>query len=434
MKFSIYNSLIRISEKHALFFNSYSNSFLLLNNKLYNLLNTTTDPVSLETNFHAFFSQLQKNGFIVEDELDEFVRLKKLILELDDDPHSYILTINPTLNCNFNCWYCYEEHPKDSNMSITTLNKIYKLIEKILASSDLNQFYLAFFGGEPLLKFRTIVKPLINYTRKMCEDRGIRFIVSFTTNGYLFDIDKVRFLSDLDSCYAQITLDGCREDHNSVRHLQSQNSSFDKIVKNVFLLIENNCEVILRVNYTCENIDRLIEILPSFTPIKEELKGRIEFDFHQVWQDKHKGGDLSDKLTYIRATFRNSGFKVTHASQHRIFNSCYADKENGCVINFNGDVFRCTAKDFCTFPRDGFLNDNGVVEWENNSDIIRKNAKLHNKFCQTCRIAPLCGGGCSQYSVDNLHREYCICNFNEEEKNKTILAHMENTIINNNPN
>lgn len=102
---------------------------------------------------------------------------------------------------------------------------------------------------------------------------------------------------------------------------------------------------------------------------------------------------------------------------------CYADKTNEALVNYNGDVFRCTARDFETFPRDGYLTNEGVIVWENDINNRRIMVKSQNKPCQTCRIMPLCCGGCTQKALDaqNKGEIYCVNEFSEETKDKVIL-------------
>ena len=47
---------------------------------------------------------------------------------------------------------------------------------------------------------------------------------------------------------------------------------------------------------------------------------------------------------------------------------CYGDKPNSIVVNFNGDLYKCTAVDFFnTPPRDGYISSDGSLHWENGS-------------------------------------------------------------------
>ncbi len=45
-------------------------------------------------------------------------------------------------------------------------------------------------------------------------------------------------------------------------------------------------------------------------------------------------------------------------------NSCYADKINQMTVNYDGGVYKCTARDFNEKNRLGQLCDDGTVLWD----------------------------------------------------------------------
>ena len=102
------------------------------------------------------------------------------------------------------------------------------------------------------------------------------------------------------------------------------------------------------------------------------------------------------------------------------------------VINYNGDVFKCTAKDFTKENREGILNEVGDIVWEKSQEH-RLSLKLSNPLCSQCRIAPLCGGGCSRYILDKKamgQSSYCVFNDKEAEIDEFIVNHVEKIIRN----
>ena len=64
----------------------------------------------------------------------------------------------------------------------------------------------------------------------------------------------------------QITLDGGKEDHNEVRKSKAMPNSYDVIVKNIHSLCRKitNVSMVVRINYTPDNIDRAMTILDAF--------------------------------------------------------------------------------------------------------------------------------------------------------------------------
>lgn len=108
-------------------------------------------------------------------------------------------------------------------------------------------------------------------------------------------------------------------------------------------------------------------------------------------------------------------------------NSCYGDKLNHILINYNGDVFACTARDFSQENRIGFIDANGVIHYDTDTVAKRNNLKLSKKICKSCRIAPLCGGGCKQRASESPDGDKCTFNYTDEEIDNMILDIFEYT-------
>ncbi|WP_209300296.1 hypothetical protein, partial [Flavobacterium psychrophilum] len=120
MKYSQFNNFFNYEDK-KIGYNAFSNEFTLLDPELFELL----DAAIRESNFEElnklhpdFFTHLVEKGFLVDTEIDEIQNVKDLVRKIDSENEvSYKLIINPTMNCNFKCWYCYETHIKASKMS-----------------------------------------------------------------------------------------------------------------------------------------------------------------------------------------------------------------------------------------------------------------------------------------------------------------------------
>ena len=104
--------------------------------------------------------QLHDKRFIVNSSVDEIKELQRLLNSTNNRGDYYILTINPTLSCNFRCWYCYENHSNKPLMSHNDILSITNLIERILRNPSINHLAINFFGGEPLLGFSKVIKPI----------------------------------------------------------------------------------------------------------------------------------------------------------------------------------------------------------------------------------------------------------------------------------
>jgi len=422
MKTSIYNSVISLLDRHMLIYNALSGDFIIIKNRTSGL-SLSDIPSLLETDL-KLYNQLKDAGMLVEDDVDEIEILRKRISETDGNPDGFMLHVNPTLDCNFRCWYCYENHLKGSVMSKETLDSVILFVEHILEEKTvLKHFDLAFFGGEPLIEFDSIVKPLIISASEKCERKGVAFTVQFTSNGYLLDDERIRFLSPY-PCSFQITLDGGREFHNKTRFTKKGHScTYDAILANVIRLAIECIDVILRINYTRTNLGSVDSIVADLLNIPESCRHHIRIDLQRVWQDIGTEKDKYDIIAKeIRGRFRKNGFIVlTNYLSHDVRDSCYGDKINHVLINYNGDAFGCTARDFIPRNRIGQLTDDGHIRYDNDMYERRNRSKLSKEICRTCRIAPICGGGCKQKAYESMNNENCTFGYSEEDKDNIVL-------------
>lgn len=140
--------------------------------------------------------------------------------------------------------------------------------------------------------------------------------------------------------------------------------------------------------------------------------------------------DTEKKITWIRNIFRDAGFAViTNYILQGVVQSCYGDKINHLLVNYNGDVYGCTARDFNKENRIGYLDLSGVVNFDKQKLEIRNNSKLSKAICKSCRIAPLCCGGCKQRAMEGLSFESCTFGYSEEKKDRIILDIFEHSFM-----
>ncbi|MGO4289250.1 radical SAM protein [Chitinophaga sp. RAB17] len=422
MKLSRFNNAVGYKDKVVLY-NSRSNNFLLVDPMLQELMEAGKTSSNIEelANYHPqFYKALQTKGFIVEETLDEIQAVKDWSARVDGNESTYHLVINPTMNCNFKCWYCYESHIKDSKMSEFTLDNIRKHIVSVLQNKPgLKFFHIDWFGGEPLLFFDKVIDPILDYGTKICQEYGVAFSTSFTTNAFLINpamIERFKLYKITDF---QITLDGNRDTHNKVRFVNAKRGSYDEIVANVAALCTAGFHVTQRINYTKNTLDNLESIADDLQQVPGEFRRNISISLHKVWQVEDE--TLNDRVTELIQYFISAGFYAAYGgTPDNVKHSCYADKKNHATINYNGEVYKCTARNFSSETREGLLNDDGSITW-NEKFEERMNIKFKNKPCLSCPIMPICNGGCSQVALENKGEDYCVYNFKDYLKKEMVL-------------
>lgn len=421
MKYSIYNTILPLSEKLGLVYCGSTDQFIVYQRKLTPLLESVSAN-RLAVEAPALYAELIRGGGIVPDRENEFENLQRLADETECSPKSYRLILNPTMDCNFKCWYCYENHISGSKMKNETLHRVLLMISDVISQSELETFELSFFGGEPLLHYDEIVRPIIDHCRQECQRFDVRLLIGFTSNGYLIDDTMIAHLMRCDEPKSfQITLDGNRRRHDKTRFPAPGKGSYNTILANVRRLLDCGFEVILRINYTASNILSIKDVLKDLNIIDMEKRKMMTISFHRVWQDRWiqnlPDSEVADVVNLFREEFPYVGDAF---SMNNLRNPCYADKLNEAVINFDGNVFKCTARDFSTENRCGVLTATGQITWDKNVEI-RRSAKLNRQLCRECRILPLCGGGCSQKAIESAGEEVCIEGLSDEDMNKIVM-------------
>ena len=123
-KKSIYNIIINPNnnddyEKEFIIYNTYSSALAILNNELKKIYDNIEKVNNKSENEQFLF----ENGFIVDENINEYKKLCS-----DERLNRYNskilnLTIAPTLSCNMNCIYCYED-----NLNIKMNNEVINAI------------------------------------------------------------------------------------------------------------------------------------------------------------------------------------------------------------------------------------------------------------------------------------------------------------------
>lgn len=420
MRLSLYTTLLPLTDDFSLIYSAMTDSFIVANNAAFTVRDGRIFPKN-----DNLARQLSEAKAVTDDNVDEVVELMKLINSTDNDNSVYYLHINPTLNCNFQCWYCYEEHKGASKMDTATLNAVIAHIRQVADTSpNLKYFQLSFFGGEPLFYFNEIADSIIRAASIICNEKNITFRVHFTTNGYLLDEEIRQSLANVNVSF-QITLDGGPQAHDKVR-FTSSGGSFDRIFKNTLFLARDGHHVLLRINYTSENILTVPQIIDQLAAVEDKAAlANIKIDFQRVWQDRPVltedeiidfVNSLREKLKLLGMKFSNSIDGLSHVS-----NSCYGDKTNHVLVNYDGNLFLCTARDFKPENSAGKLAFDGTLVWNTRRRQSFLSCKFNRSVCHRCPIAPICGGGCRQRLSETPDNGECIHSYTAEDLKAVVM-------------
>ena len=342
---SKFNFVVNSGENESIIFNSLRNTFSVVKDNEFNVDNFDMLP-------QKNIDFLKRQGIIVEENFDEdkevFIKYMSII-----NNGVMELIILPTMNCNFNCAYCYEDRT-GGKMSKSVMDSIVLFAQRNI--SRYSNLHVSWFGGEPLLCM-DVIQYLSERLMKLTKSYHKTYSSNMTTNGYFLDVETFKTLFyKCKVAHYQITLDGREQFHNKTRPLVSGGPTYETIVSNL-INIKNNVNsrlftILIRSNLTKETLLDLKEQLKEH----EENFGmdkRFQFIFKLVgdWggdsvkemysslisSEDGKIGSLSELLSRLNPKINLSGQFVSFDSS-----VCYAAKQGTFTITPTGKVMRCT--------------------------------------------------------------------------------------------
>lgn len=365
---------------------------------------------------------LETFGFVVPNEMDEWGELQAVEVRHLASQRVLNLHVNPTLDCNMNCWYCYEKHKEGSGMDVQTQERLLSFVRKQIRSGQVQGVHISYFGGEPFLRYHDVILPLNRKLEELCAFYKVEVSYSATTNGSLLSDFYSHLLTEAQDGTLrwkalQITLDGQETHHNRVRKYKADGGvTYHQIMTNLLrVLSTGRVDVHLRVNYSNANLEGLFELLLD---IPEHLRSRLAIALHRIWQTQDEETVLGSEEIYER--LNRAGFRMQ--SQSLMLGKqevCYADRQAQWLVNYDGNLFKCTARDFTPESRLGYLDKHGEIVYEKDRWEKRREVKQSQRpACKTCNLFPLCKGPCSQLLYEGSPEDLpCVLDNRQAELN-----------------
>lgn len=409
MKSSLYNFRIKINEQDYIY-NTFSGKCIKSTAEIEEYIKGKLSDNRIE-------ALLEKNGFIVNNDINEKELIKGFYLQRRYSSRKYLLILNTSLDCNLNCWYCYESHIAKSHMSLDLIQRILKHIDLKYQVEPFEILELSFFGGEPMINYKAI-SALLSGVKEQSKINNFKVHLTFTTNGTLIVPKYIDLLSPFSTSF-QITIDGSKDTHNSIRKFKNgqDKDSYGRILNGLQLLSNANANFrfIIRINYDDKVLNYITSLISdlSFLDKKKSI-----ISLHKIWQCNSTQIDISKLFTAIE-TINSEGFQADIYTLTRKYECCYADNLNQAIINYDGKVFKCTARNFAKEKPYGYLNSLGIIEWD--TELIQKRLSLNiPEKCSNCKLLPSCPGICSQKLLDNGSKEI-PCPFDERLTQEDII-------------
>lgn len=405
-KISKFNNIREISGKKIIY-NFRTGGLVELAENSFNLIKKASQgPIDLNDK-EKEKNEFLLDAFFVPAWLDELKYLEIIYEKSKKNSSKLNLTILPTLSCNFNCYYCYQ-NKKNENLKIEVLSGILKLVSE--RADTVDQINVSWYGGEPLLlsnRIYTLSKEL----KRITDKHKISYNAGLISNCYLLTPHIADKLFEAGLKRLQVTYDGPREYHDKIRNFHGK-PSFDIITENIKHAL-NQWEITLRVNVSRDNYHLIPILLKQLVESGLNKVNAIDFSplnsGRTIDSNLISSSDFEEYRVELLKTAFYLGFNISFPLTPR-FKPCSAITHGTFVIEPNGSVKKCW-NDVGDYTKNiGFLSSNGLelIQNKEHDDWLNYNPFV-NQDCKDCFVLPCCLGGCPWVVLNNNPPAKSLC-------------------------
>ena len=371
---------------------------------------------------HPIIQRFFKCGVITR--IDEYAMLEARGRVSSCGQHTVLMTICPTMSCNFDCTYCFENHFA-SRMSEQVQDDVVALAGRLLEAAKAERLSITWFGGEPLLA-TDIIASLSERLKSVAAEHGAEYHADIITNGYLLSQETADLLERASVEKAQITLDGLGPKHNATRRLAGGGPTFDRIVENL-RTVKLPFTVRIRHNLHVDNLQER-KPLEDFVKKLSRESGNELLYYPAVVQDSEVSDRrdsrvevLCDSSAVDIDVFRDTIFRDTKRNKKIRAHYCGANMLYSVGVDDRGNLQKCwedVDKPERSFGRvsvwDPFMPFRTADYPDRLTCYLNTAPPLDDPECRECVWLPICLGGCPSRRLHS--RKACITYKNEPEK------------------
>lgn len=395
-KKSKYNYFVPYEDNQTILYNFYSNLTSLFDEDTLRRYNE--DLLTDEEQ-----EELYKRCFLIDNDRDELEEINSKRLQENLYDNNKLYRVWTTSGCNARCFYCFEKDIKVETLNDERCDKVIEYITNNIEEG--NNVTIEWFGGEPLLNVKAIEK-ITKAVKAVCEQKHAKYNSLFITNGSLITPEIVEKMdNEWNVRNIQITLDGSEEAYNKIKdYYNPGKDNFQKVIDNIMLLKNRKFNVSIRLNYTEDNYEDIIEVIRFIGPKLQDAKNVIAY-VYPIWST------LNEEST-------NKFISKVHADENilKIFEeiikynlntvkrlvrinrklmSCKSCNKNSCTILPSGNISKCSESFNKLYGSvyDGITDKEGYEAWSTHSI---------DEECKDCVFMPICQGGCEASKYTNM--------------------------------
>lgn len=321
--------------------------------------------------------------------------------------------LNLTHRCNLACRYCYvHQSPLDMSWQVAKDS-----VDFLAKNSKVNGVkpVICFFGGEPLLMYKELIVPVVEYVEKTYPELGFYF--TMTTNSVLLTDDKIEFFRQ-HKIGIHTSIDGCAETQNYNRPLHGGGESFPIIEPHIKKVLANGMGFTFRstvIPATCQHsyqnylyaislgYKAMFAITNAYEKWDAEHEKVLEQEYYKIadhyiayWRE-HKKAPI--RLSMLEK-FMSVHKRDIKAQQHN--NSathCGLGRSGVAAISPTGNIYGCQEMTSNEGEESIFYIGNiytGVIDERRQklSDLYDSCATNGDMDCSKCEANVMCNGGC----------------------------------------
>ena len=373
----------------------------------------TVAPYFSKEQVRSFIATFKSKGFLVYPGCNEYDVIQQKIDQTKESLHKGsqigVIQLVVTNNCNFKCSYCFINQiyasEKRYASQVSPLNRLMspemariaiENVIKVLKESGKGSLWIQFFGGEPLLNWKTIKFVLEHFEKG--DKYGIEINYSIVTNGALFNHEIATYFLKYNVPIV-ISFDSPR---GNERFLLNGKNAFPVIKRSLTILNKNGNRIIFNTVLSKETFDFFDTALVDFALKNGVYEIGVLFDLDPIFYELENTSDIVNKLWDMYIYGNSKGVVVTGywhmifqkmvAYDHFKYNSFKTCSATGCQLSIepSGDVFACKASS-------GYFGRIGEVYNLLLSDTYKEytmRAFRNAPECDGCEIENFCSGFC----------------------------------------
>ncbi len=395
-------------EKREILLSNLTGDVILVDKEVSNLFDSFEnfkDAKNFGQKERKTIEKLKELGYLVDSDADEMKLLRnqfEFYRKNSKPGYSFFLTTD----CNFQCKYCYQEK-NFLSMPEDTAFKFVEFINRSLVSSQNDDTIIEFTGGEPLLKF-PLLKKVVDKLETSSRGRT-SFHIGLITNGSLLSKEVCEYLGSHNWSWVQVTLDGPKDIHNSLRPYSNGKGSFDDVKNGIANSLDLCEKVVIRTNIDRTNEDYVVTLWQSLkdegfckenvylSPVLTGAPLQASRTRKKVCYTPSTG---SEKIMKYIDLAHKLGFKTTYYLPRFMYCGILGTKNN-LMFYPDGSIFTC-------WYATGGLKNDLMIGNIHNDPIFNKNKEKLERWsvldfekCRKCDIVTFCGGGCIANALAN---------------------------------